>query len=104
MKAVSLDSGHAIKPVKPGLLDSVARKIVFRHLVSLEHGELVLLDGNERHVFGKVDSDEDLRATITVTDPRFFGEIAYGGSIGTGESWMERYWECDDLLQLVQLM
>ena len=37
-------------------------------------------------------------------DPRFYSEIAFGGSIGGGEAYMHGYWNCDDLVAVVRLL
>jgi cyclopropane-fatty-acyl-phospholipid synthase len=34
---------------------------------------------------------------ILVRDPRFYGRVLGGGSLGLGESYMDRWWDCDDL-------
>lgn len=105
MKAISIEStDQLVESAKPGFLDRMARKIVLRQLQSIRYGQLVLRDGKDQWTYGEKKSADDLSATITVRDPRFYGEVAYGGSVGTGESRMECYWECDDLLQLVRLM
>jgi cyclopropane-fatty-acyl-phospholipid synthase len=38
---------------------------------------------------------------IRVHDPRFFRRAALEGSMGLGESYMDRLWDCDDLEELV---
>ncbi|MGZ9002100.1 MAG: class I SAM-dependent methyltransferase, partial [Methylophilus sp.] len=40
----------------------------------------------------------------TVLDPRFYGEIAFGGSIGAGEAYMLGYWTVDNLTNVIRLM
>jgi len=104
MKTVSLASSrHLSGTVKPGMLDGLARRAVLRHLENIETGILALTDGSEEVRFGS-QTESDLRAHITVNDPRFYPEIAFGGSIGGGESYMHGYWDCDDLVSLVRLM
>jgi cyclopropane-fatty-acyl-phospholipid synthase len=39
-----------------------------------------------------------------VHDPRFYGEIAFGGSIGAGEAYMLGYWTADNLTNVIRLM
>jgi len=103
MKSVSLSSPrHLAGTVKPTLLDSMARRMVLDRLDRLQRGELRLRDGNEQHRFGA--ADDGLVASIRVVDPRFYSEIAYGGSIGGAEAWMHGYWQCDDLVSLVRLL
>ena len=45
----------------------------------------------------------DLHATIRVHDLRFYRAVAFGGSIGAGESYRDGYWSCDDLVALIQI-
>ena len=44
------------------------------------------------------------RAAVTVRDPAFYAEIAFGGSVGAGESYMLGHWSADDLTALLRLM
>jgi cyclopropane-fatty-acyl-phospholipid synthase len=104
VKSVSLSSPrHLAGTVKPSMLDGWARKIVMRQLKRLAAGRLSLTVGGERLQFG-AGTDDGLQAHIRVVDPRFFSEVAFGGSIGAGEAYMHGYWECDDLVALVQLL
>jgi len=41
---------------------------------------------------------------VHVHDPRFYSEIAFGGSIGAGEAYMQGYWSVDDLTALVRIL
>ena len=103
MKAVSIDSGrHLAATPKPGILDGIARRIVLGHLERLRHGRVTLRDGDEERVFGEANGPTSLWATIDVHDPLFYGDIAFGGSIGAGEAWMRGSWNCDDLVSLVR--
>jgi len=95
------------KPLKPKSrakwVAKLAKSQVLKRLTELRKGQLILIDGSERHVFGRLDSG-NLQATITVHDPRFYGEIAFGGSIGAGEAYMLGYWQADTLTNVVRLM
>jgi cyclopropane-fatty-acyl-phospholipid synthase len=104
MKSVSLSSPrHLAGTVKPSALDGLARRLVLRQLERLELGELRLADGAHHYRFGAPD-----RATpavrLAVADPRFYSELAFGGSIGAAEAYMHGYWACDDLVALVRLL
>jgi cyclopropane-fatty-acyl-phospholipid synthase len=37
---------------------------------------------------------------IRVHDPRFYGRVLAAASLGLGESYMEGWWDCDDLVEL----
>ena len=82
-------------------MDGVARAGVLRSLEALTAGDLVLVEGMVRKHFGSGDGPS---ATLEIKDPRFFTEIAFGGSIGAGEAWMHGYWTCDDLVALVRIL
>ena len=104
MKSVSLSSPrHLAGTVKPSMLDGLARRTVLRQLEGLETGALYLTDGGEEYRFGSP-GDQGLVAHIRVRDPRFYSEIAFGGSIGGGEAYMHGYWDCDDLVAVVRLL
>lgn len=81
----------------------LAKSQVLKRLQNLHIGQLTLIDGAENYVFGEAAIDAP-SATITVLDPRFYGEIAFGGSIGAGEAYMLGYWQADTLTDVVRLM
>jgi cyclopropane-fatty-acyl-phospholipid synthase len=104
MKSVSLSSPHHLAgTVKPNVLDGLARLAVMRQLGRLDRGELRLTDDDSEHRFGRQDGS-GIAAHIHVVDPRFYSEIAFGGSIGGGEAYMHGYWHCDDLVALIRLL
>jgi cyclopropane-fatty-acyl-phospholipid synthase len=83
------------------LFSGIARKAVFAQLRKLERGRIILRDGDEQYAFG---AEGGLSATITVCNPSFYADMAFGGSIGAGEAYMDRYWTCDDLTALVRIV
>lgn len=89
---------------KPRFLDGLAKRLMLQRLQNLRDGILVLHDGDDVHGFGRVSADCSLRISIEVKDPRFYSDIAFGGSIGAGEAYMAGYWHCDDLTGLVRLL
>lgn len=42
--------------------------------------------------------------TLTVRDYRFFPRLLCAGDIGFGESYVDREWECEDLVELLTLL
>jgi len=104
MKSISLSSSrHLAGTVKPSMLDGMARRSVLRLLQKLDTGVLRLAEGEEEGRYGSVDRS-GVNARIQVLDPRFYSEVAFGGSIGAGEAYIHGYWKCDDLVALVQLL
>ena len=80
--------------LRPGLPARIARKAVHARLSRLTHGRLRLRDGGETHAFGNGDGIE---SSITVLDPAFYADVALGGSVGAGESYVQGRWRSDDL-------
>jgi len=70
-------------------------------LAGLQYGSLTLVEGDHRMHFGQADAD--IRVTVTVRHPEFYSNLAFGGSIGAGESYMCGSWVCSDLTKLVRL-
>ena len=82
-------------------LQNFARQQVMARLASLKFGQLTIIENGQQTVFGK---DKSLTATVTVNDAHFYGEIAFGGSIGAGEAYMLGYWQADNLTNVIRMM
>jgi cyclopropane-fatty-acyl-phospholipid synthase len=89
---------------KPRFLDGVARRALLQRLQQLRDGELILHDGQDTYHFGQPTTRCPLTVHIEVRDPRFYSDIAFGGSIGAGEAYMAEYWQADDLTGLVRVL
>lgn len=61
-------------------------------------------DRGERMSFGQDIEEAELRATVQVRDQRFYSDLALGGGVGAGESYMAGSWTTDDLTALVRIM
>jgi cyclopropane-fatty-acyl-phospholipid synthase len=85
-----------------GPLAATARRLVHARLESLRHGSLRLVEGARSRTFGRPDSGP--RATLSVLDPGFYAQTAFGGSVGAGESYMLGHWRADDLTDLLRLL
>jgi cyclopropane-fatty-acyl-phospholipid synthase len=89
---------------KPRFLDSLAARAVHARLAGIEHGEIRILDGDRDFNYGRRDALCALRVTVRVHDPRFYSDMAFGGSIGAGEAYMQGWWSVDDLTSLVRIL
>lgn len=85
-------------------LDTLAKRAVLGKLTQLRGGQLVLVDGSERHRFGTVSEDLAESIVVHVHDRRFYGDLALGGSVGAGEAYMQGYWSTPQLVELVRLL
>jgi cyclopropane-fatty-acyl-phospholipid synthase len=89
---------------QPCSLDSFAERLVRSRLAGLEHGSLTLACGTSIEHYGRSTARCPLNATVRVHDQRFYSEIAFGGSTGAGEAYMQGYWSVDDLTALVRIL
>lgn len=86
------------------LIDRFARRIVFSRLGKLQHGQIVLAEDGEQHTFGHLNDDFPSTVHLEVLNPRFFSDIAFGGSIGAGEAYMNGHWVCAELSDLLRIL
>ena len=87
-----------------GAFAALAERLLRSRLARLEHGSVTIVDGARRDRFGQPGALCPLECTLHVRDPRFYAEIAFGGSVGAGESFMAGDWTCDDLTALVRIL
>ncbi len=84
--------------------DHRAEQALRSRLAGLQHGSLTLVDGARRDTYGRPSAQCALHATVHVQRRRFYAEVAFGGSVGAGESFMAGDWCCDDLTALMRLL
>ena len=94
----------AIEQTKPSRFDQLAKKLLFRLLRGLRRGELTIIDGSARRIFGEKSDQFPLKATITVHHPRFYSSVVFGGSVGASEAFMAGQWSTDDLTTVVRII
>lgn len=84
-------------------ISAMARKMVLAFLSSLDHGRLTVFEGDETFEFGDATTAGELHAHIVVTDPAAYSQIAFNGTTGAGEAYMQNHWHTPDLLKVVRL-
>ncbi len=89
---------------EPGKLDRFARRAVRGRLRKLRTGEVSLIENGQIRTFGQATADFPVRATIHVRSPAFYSDIAFGGSVGAGESYINGHWECSEPDLLVRIL
>jgi cyclopropane-fatty-acyl-phospholipid synthase len=85
-----------------GPVDRWARAGLRSRLRKITRGRITVVDGCESERFGEAESD--LTATVFVHDPRLYRALAFRGSLGGAEAYMDGYWRCDDLTSLIRIM
>jgi cyclopropane-fatty-acyl-phospholipid synthase len=85
-------------------LDSFCRNQLVGKLSALKEGYLELIEpSGDRHTFGDPGAAPEHRARVQILNPRAFSRIALGGSVGTGESYVDGDWASSDLVALTRL-
>jgi cyclopropane-fatty-acyl-phospholipid synthase len=85
-------------------LTRLAKTLLLSQLTKMQNGRLRLIDGPVAQSFGTPDATAPFDVTIRVRDPRFYADAVFAGTTGAGESYMNGFWDCDNLTALVRLM
>jgi cyclopropane-fatty-acyl-phospholipid synthase len=98
MKSSSVTASFSTNSLTANLL----RRGVLRQLARLQRGQLVVTEGEERHVFGATGAV--LQGQIDVVDAATWGMVASNGSIGAGEAFIHGYWTSPDLTAVIRVL
>jgi cyclopropane-fatty-acyl-phospholipid synthase len=79
----------------------IDRRVLAAALTRLPEGELIIVEGGVATVHGP---GGDPAATIRVHDERFWPAVLRRGSVGLGEAYAARWFDCDDVAGLVHLL
>ena len=91
------------KTAKPSVRDKLARRLVLARLQHIQAGQIVISENGTHTTYGELTEEFPLTAQLRVHDPRFYSDIAFGGSIGAGEAFMKGRWSCDELVDLLRI-
>ena len=85
MKSIAISSPKVLAGTpKPSSLDGLGRRFVLRRLEGLSRGRLIVRDGADEFVYGQPRGESDLTVEVSIHDRRFYGDMAFGGSLGAG--------------------
>jgi len=105
MKATTINSSAYLDAsIRPTRLENLARKIVRSRLQNISRGQLTIAEGDSKTVYGDCSIANDFSAVLRVNHPSFYSDIAFGGSIGAGEAYMQGHWSSDNLSDLLRLL
>ena len=85
-------------------IDRWCRSLLIAKFEKLEVGEVQLIDSDGTHNFGRPNKNNPLKVAIHVSDQRFYSDIAFGGTVAAGEAYMQGYWSCSNLTDLIRIM
>lgn len=80
-----------------------ARQICVRLLTNIEVGSLTIHDGDDTFYFGHTDDASAPHAEVHVHDRSLYRQMLTGGSIATGEAYMQGLWTSPDLVAVMRL-
>ncbi|MCW8956122.1 MAG: cyclopropane-fatty-acyl-phospholipid synthase family protein [Gammaproteobacteria bacterium] len=102
MKMDIVSSIDSYTRFNPRVLNQLAKRIVLSKLDCISRGWLQIVDEDRMYQFGHPETSS-LKATITVRDASFYRSLAFAGSVGVGEAYVQGDWDCDDLTSLVRI-
>ena len=104
-RTVSLDSPKLLRQTtNESWLDRIARRLVISRFKNLQVGQIVISENDERTTFGHVTEEFPVPAELRVLNPKFYSDVAFGGSIGAGEAYINGYWACEELTELLRVL
>ncbi|UTF60703.1 cyclopropane-fatty-acyl-phospholipid synthase family protein [Gilvimarinus sp. DA14] len=83
--------------------EQVAKKLVLKTLKKLRHGCLRIHEHDDCYTFGERPQSAELVADIHVHDPAAYADVAFSGSVGSGEAYMSGYWSTPNLTSVVRI-
>ncbi|CAI8152626.1 MAG: Tuberculostearic acid methyltransferase UfaA1 [Pseudidiomarina mangrovi] len=83
-------------------IDKMARKLALNLLSRIQYGSFLIKEqGSTVGQFGEADGP--LQAEIDVLKPEFYRRLLIGGSIASGELFIDQAWSTPDLTKVIQL-
>lgn len=85
------------------ILQGLARRALLARLKTLRGGRVVVREHGIEHKFGD-SSHGDLLVELDVLDPRFYPAVLLGGHVGAAEAYIDGWWKCERLTDVVRLL
>lgn len=97
-----LHSNSESAEVKSNFLQNQTKQKVLDKFRNLDHGYFELIENSSSHVLGNT---AQMRCgTIDISNNNFFDKIAFNGSVGAAESYMDGDWRSNQLVEIMQLL
>ncbi|MCP8898414.1 class I SAM-dependent methyltransferase [Gilvimarinus xylanilyticus] len=100
-KGISAISSHRARAFT--YREKVARTLVHKTLAKLYRGCLRIHEGEDCFTFGQSPDHAEIVADIHVHDLAAYCDVAFSGSIGSGEAYMSGYWSTPNLTNVVRI-
>ncbi len=83
--------------------DNLSRKLLLRVMSNIRVGSFTIRDGGEVFRLGRAGVPGEPQAEVTVHDRRVYRKILTGGTIASGEAYIEGDWSTPDLTAVTRL-
>ncbi|MFN6106609.1 MAG: class I SAM-dependent methyltransferase [Planctomycetaceae bacterium] len=85
--------------------DRQARRLVLGQMAALRGGRILLHEPCGTQTLGTPDTAfrESIECEVTIHNPRVYGRMLWGVSLGAAEGYIDGEWEVDDLTNLIRL-
>jgi len=93
---------QAVQRFELNALDRLAKKIVRKQLAAIRHGSITVIESGWHESYGDIDAP--LQAIVYVEDPRFYRSLAFRGTLGGAEAYMDGYWQTHDLTAVIRIL
>lgn len=104
-RSVALQESENLEgPTRGTLLDKLARRLVASRLEQIRTGQIVVHENGEFATFGQLTEEFPQAVQLNVENPCFYREVAFGGSIGAGEAYIQGDWASDNLFELLRIL
>lgn len=103
MKTTSLSRETKTTSFLDQAFAGLGERLLRSRLAQIEHGCITLVDGARSDTYGRLTPRCALAVTLRVHDARMYSEVAFGGSVGAGESFMAGDWSTDNLTALARI-
>ncbi len=81
----------------------LAKKLLLKLLSGIKHGQLTIIEAQETYHFGSDQAPSSPKAIIQIHDPRVYRRVLTGGTIASGEAYIDGDWSSDDLSEVTRL-
>lgn len=83
--------------------EQLSRRILFRVLENMSVGSLIIHDGTETFRFGNASDPAQPHAEVNIHSPRAYMKVLMGGTIASGEAYIDGDWSSPDLTAVTRV-
>lgn len=88
-------------PLQMTVMQKLARRGLLKAFTDIRYGRLTIIDGENTYCFEGDEIGPD--AQVMVLQPEVWSDVAFRGSVGSGEAFMAGYWTTPSLEQVTRL-